>query len=208
MRSTVGWGLAIALWAGAVLAGSYELLRYSAAPGPMGKTAARWPEGTHLALSPDRPTLVMFAHPQCACTRASLAELGRMLTRVGPRVAAHVVFMRGTDEAWTQSSTVARARELPNVEVSFDTTDEAARFGAATSGHTTLYAPTGERLFVGGLTASRGHEGYSQGQASLIALIEGPELKDASSATPPPDHTRVFGCELQTPVTVAGGSSP
>jgi hypothetical protein len=33
----------------------------------------------------------MFAHPQCACTRASLTELERIMMRAGDRIAAHVL---------------------------------------------------------------------------------------------------------------------
>jgi hypothetical protein len=65
---------------------------------------------------------------------------------------------------------------------------EAARFGAATSGTVLLYDGSGHLLFNGGITESRGHEGFSAGREMLAHLLAQPghEMK----------HTAVYGCPL------------
>src|SRR5712671_5581051 len=65
-------------WAFLVACGFVGLARYKSTPGEMAEAPARWPQGTRLQRVAGRPTLVMFAHPKCACTRASLAELNRL----------------------------------------------------------------------------------------------------------------------------------
>ncbi|HEX3447903.1 MAG TPA: hypothetical protein VHS97_06590, partial [Isosphaeraceae bacterium] len=67
--------------------------------------------------------------------------------------------------------------------------EEAARFGARTSGLVALYAPDGRLHFRGGITGSRGHEGDNAGQQALLGLIQG----NPSSL---PCETPVFGCPL------------
>src|SRR5256885_6995371 len=40
--------------------------------------APKWPAGSKLGSVPNRPTLVLFLHPRCPCSRASLAELEQL----------------------------------------------------------------------------------------------------------------------------------
>jgi hypothetical protein len=65
---------------------------------------------------------------------------------------------------------------------------EAELFGARTSGQVYLYAPSGELLFEGGITSSRGHEGPSVGRDRIIALVTGDDAAD--------ENSDVFGCAL------------
>src|SRR5438105_15392716 len=67
----IAWGVLVAC-------GFVALARYKSIAGEMAPAPVRWPEGTRLVRAGDRPTLVMFAHPRCACTRASIAELNRL----------------------------------------------------------------------------------------------------------------------------------
>src|SRR5882757_6040872 len=82
------------LWLLAAGAGFAVILSYQNASGRVGITPEHWPSGTQLALDSKRDTLVMFAHPQCPCTRASMEELNRLLARCREQVAAHVVFVK------------------------------------------------------------------------------------------------------------------
>ena len=87
------------------------------------------------------------------------------------------------------SATVERARALPGVEVVFDSGGvEAARFGAETSGHVLVFSEDGERLYSGGVTGSRGHQGDNLGRAQVLALLT-TGAKAAASA-------HVYGCAL------------
>ena len=62
-----------------------------------------------------------------------------------------------------------------------------AAFGAFTSGQVFLYGTSGELLFSGGITGSRGHEGDNAGRDAVESLL------DRRNA---PAHTPVFGCSL------------
>ena len=53
-----------------------------------------WPSASGIERDPQRPTLVMLAHPRCPCTRASLEELAVLMTRLGGRLDAHVLFVK------------------------------------------------------------------------------------------------------------------
>ncbi len=68
---------------------------------------------------------------------------------------------------------------------------EAALFSVSTSGTTVLYDAGGARLFAGGITSARGHEGNSFGQQRLVALL-GHGAADRGDSP-------VFGCGLRDP---------
>lgn len=133
----------------------------------------------------------MFAHPHCPCTRASIGELNRLLTRCQGPVAVHVLFIQPKDVVleWTETALRKSAEAIPGVEVKLDPNGEEARhFGAESSGFLVLYGVDGELLFSGGITAARGHAGDNAGENVIVALLNGQatELK----------HTAVFGCSL------------
>ena len=200
-------GLMIALvtiWMVALFAAMAGLWKYKLTPGPRPSSPPHgdWPSGSQLSLQPDTPTLVMFAHPQCVCTRASLAELRQVTSRFGSRVHATVAFVRpaGTPKDWTHSDTWDLAGSIPGVTVLADDDGrEAARFGSRTSGHVVLYSTTGRLLFAGGITPARGHVGDSPQMDRLVALLES-EIRRPS----PTDHSTkpsdtpgaVYGCPL------------
>jgi hypothetical protein len=144
--------------------------------------------------SPDRPTLVVCLHPKCPCSRATLAEIERLLARPAvaathPEVLAVLTIPADGDDSWTSAKIVQRCRRLPESRVEFDRGGRiAAAFGAATSGEVLLFDAAGARLFAGGVTVSRGQEGRSSGGDALAALLEGTPSTTAS--------TPVFGCRL------------
>jgi hypothetical protein len=186
----------ITFWALAVGAGTCVLWGYENAPGAKsGPAPSVFPAASGVARDATLPTLVMFAHPHCPCTRASLAELSRLMTGARGRVAAHVLFIKpdGAGGEWIESELWAGASAIPGVRVAADAGGrEAARFGAATSGLTLLYGADGRLLFSGGVTSARGHEGDNAGRDALAALLAGDQIEGA--------ETQVFGCQLFDPV--------
>jgi hypothetical protein len=166
--------------------------RYKLTPGATADAPEHWPVGAITVPPPeDRPVLVMFAHPKCSCTRASLATLTKLLGDVGPLVRAHVVFLDpdGAPADFFDSETVRRAKSVPGLSVSLDRDGQAARrFGALTSGHVVLYSRTGALMFSGGITSARGHEGESYGTRRIRAVLRSEPADRASAPT--------FGCEL------------
>jgi hypothetical protein len=189
----------LAVWLVAVLGGGAWLWRYKSRAGQSGLVSASWPEDVRvagLARATDRPTLLVFVHPECPCSRASLHELGRLLSAVGTRVAAHVIVLRpeGMPAGSERGSNWEIAKGLPGVGIHIDEDGVAAeRFGVLTSGHTLLYDAGGRLRFSGGITASRGHEGDSAGRAQILALVLHGRDSGAPVAT-----SSVFGCALRT----------
>lgn len=181
-----------ALWLLAASGGAGFLLNYENTPATAGETPAHWPADSRIALQENRPTLLMFAHPRCPCTRASVDELNRLLVACEGRVAAHVLFIqpRGTTEDWADSTLRKSAEAIRGVEVQLDPDgEEAHRFGAESSGYVVLYDRQGQLVFSGGITAARGHAGDNAGENIVIALLNGENAGLKS--------TPVFGCRLQ-----------
>ena len=108
----------VGLWGAALLVALVGLWVYKLRAGDGGEVRERWPAASTLAAGADRPTLDMFAHPRCPCTRASLGELRGLLSRFAGRMTTHVVFMRpaGSSASWSHTDTwaTASARGLGN----------------------------------------------------------------------------------------------
>ena len=67
-------------WAAVVSGGFAVLMRYKSTPGEAHRPPAQWPRESRLQrASGQRATLVLFAHPECPCTRASVTELARLV---------------------------------------------------------------------------------------------------------------------------------
>jgi hypothetical protein len=182
---------AVAVWLVVTTACMALLWRYKARPGAPAAAPSHWPERSTIPRSADRQTLVMFAHPECPCTKASLEELSAVMTRVGGNVRAWVLLVRppGVDEGWENTELRRRAEAIPGISVRTDIDGvEAARFGARVSGQVLLYDASGALSFAGGITDSRGHVGDNVGRQRLISFIE------SHTADAPTAH--VFGCEL------------
>src|SRR5947207_2009112 len=107
------------LWLLAASAGAWGLLKYENTPGTADETPSQWPSESRVARQPDRPTLLMFMHPRCPCSRASLEELNRLLTHCEGTVATHVLFVqpRGAPEDWTETTLHKSAETIPGVDL-------------------------------------------------------------------------------------------
>jgi hypothetical protein len=178
-------------WISAVLAGSGLLWKYASTAGDAGKVPGRWPAASSLARSANCKTVVMFAHPKCPCTRASISELALLMAQAGQELDAYVVFLEpdGVADEWRRTASVHEAARIPGVKVFFDNGGrEAGLFGASTSGQTDLYDAAGRLLFSGGITAARGHAGDNAGRDAIVEWT--------STGKAPRDSTPVFGCAL------------
>lgn len=181
------------VWLTIVGAGLWHLSAYKHIPGTVVALPNDWPRNTAVRRSQIVPTLVMAVHPRCPCTRATISELERILAQVQGRVHTEILFFRPVDSSpdWCKTDLWASAAVLPGVTVRTDPGGiEAARFGAETSGHCILFAPDGRRLFVGGITPFRGHEGDNAGRTALISLL--------TRGTQEVETTPVFGCALRS----------
>lgn len=164
---------------------------YDNTPSGSGETPQQWPVASQVDFQRNQPVLVMFAHRECPCTRASIGELNRLMVQCGGKVAAHVVFVEYDDlpKDGTQSALWKSAAGISGVQVRRDPGgQEARRFGAESSGYVVLYDSKGQLLFNGGITSARGHAGDNAGENAIVALLSGRET--------PLAQTPVFGCGL------------
>ena len=190
----------IALWVVAVVGGEAMLWRYQLTPGAQAAAAPRsWPADSSLPGHAGRPLLLMVAHPQCACTRASLNELRRLIARfegLRPRPALYLslVVPEGRGADWIDGPVLRNASSIPGVSVVLDPGGRfASRLGSTTSGHVFVYGADDALLFSGGITAARAHEGDSPGQKAIVEAL----YRKAPAA----DGSPVFGCGLRDPAT-------
>jgi len=188
-----GWnGVAIiVLWLVVTAVGFGFLADFDSTAGASGETPAGWPAQAGIARTPGRSTVLMFAHPRCPCTRASLTELARIAALFPDQLDVRIFFRlpESASPDWMNTDRWQQAREIPGAHVAGDPNGVlAARFGAKTSGHVLFYDGAGRLLFTGGITAARARTGDSPGGETLIALLRG-----ESAAQP---HSAVFGCPL------------
>jgi hypothetical protein len=194
MKSVTGrwWPIAVSLcWLLTVGAGIGVLLNYSNTAGQDGMAPVRWPAQSKIPHVAGEPALVMFVHPRCPCTKASMGELAELMAHCQGLVGAYVVFFHpgNSGEEWSHSDLWRAAEAIPGVRVQSDEDGREARlFHGETSGHTMLYDGQGRLLFDGGITASRGHSGDNDGRDAIEALLHG---KTAQQAMTP-----VFGCPI------------
>ncbi len=190
----VGLTSLLVFWGLVVGSGIVLLQVHASRPGDSGTPSVQWPEGSLIRRVGGQPTLLIFLHPCCPCSRASLTELAHIMNRCGGRVSAHALLLRPArlPERWAESVIEQDLSELAGVLVWQDSGgSEARRFGVATSGHVLLYDAQGRLTFSGGITSARGHRGDNYGRDAVLARIMG-KIGDRPG-------NPVFGCQLATP---------
>lgn len=196
-RGQFWWTALACLWAGGIAGGMLLLARHDGLPGQPASAPEHWPSDSQIPFDGQRATLIMFAHPRCPCTRASLGELEKLVARRPDDATCWVVYFEppDADGNWEATDFPATASAIPGVHVIRDVDGrEARRFGARTSGQTLLYDSGGTLRFSGGMTFARGHAGDNDGRASIESLL--------AEGVPHLNQTPVFGC----PILVTGES--
>ena len=179
--------------AGVVGVGARTMFRYENTAGIPAAPPSRWPAHTKIIPRHGVFTLVLFAHPDCPCTRATLEQLNRLLSRASDALSAVVEFRKpGVSLAEVQKSSLwKQASSIPGLSVALDNDGlETREFRASVSGQTMLYDATGKLVFSGGITAARGHAGDNPASGAVLLHIAG-----RAAATQAP----VFGCSLLDP---------
>jgi hypothetical protein len=188
-RSRIVW--AVVAWALALGLGLIAMARYESTPGAAATAPRTWPISSSLIRPDDQPTLVMFVHPRCPCTRASIAQLTEVMASAHQPAAVHVVFCTPphAESSWYESDSLADVAAIPGITVIRDEGGvEAHRFGASTSGQVLVFNQAGSLAFEGGITAGRGHVGDSLGSSAVATIL--------SRRQPAVRQTPVFGCDL------------
>jgi hypothetical protein len=184
-------GVMLLIWLAVIFFASYRSLVYDYTAGSGSNPPARWPQAAALDRTPGFFTIVMFVHPKCSCSRASIGELARLMTLHQTRLRAQVIFAtpKGARISWPENAHWLAAQSISGTQVVQDTDGHIAQvFGAQTSGYTLVYDKEGALVFTGGITASRGHAGDNAGSAAIHNIL--------ASGTSPIQKTAVFGCNL------------
>lgn len=187
-------GALIAGWVGLMGGAFFFLVRHEQTPGAAtASVATNLPAELKLSFAPDRTVLLMFVHPRCPCSRASLGELEEMMSHAPGSSEVCMVFYKpaGEPDDWVKTGLYKEAQRV-GWQTRVDPGGAlAARFGATTSGHVLIYDAKGRLSFSGGITASRGHWGDSESEATALKVLQN-ELPGMSTRP-------VYGCPLQSP---------
>lgn len=134
--------------------------------------------------------IVVFAHPRCSCSEATLEQVARIQTQTD-NLDVRIFFITpvGQPDAWAKTSLREQALRIPGAHVLNDPGGViATQYGAKTSGQILLFDADGHLAFDGGITAFRGHYGDNDGSDAAVALLR--RLAPRRRTTP------VFGCGL------------
>lgn len=190
VKGTRAQHTAALIWFCALLLGSVALGAYAHRPGARGAAPEAWP-GAVLGPRSERATLVVFAHPHCPCTRASVETAEELAREAEGAMDVRVVFSvpPAADDDWSDTALVRAVEASPLLEARWDRGgDQALACGAHTSGHALLFTADGRLAYDGGLTPSRGHAGSFRGTAAILDALD--------SAPNTPVRLAVLGCPL------------
>ncbi|HWA26808.1 MAG TPA: hypothetical protein VG734_14210 [Lacunisphaera sp.] len=182
----------ICLWFAGAAWGMKWMTDYSFKPGATGAPGQDWPAAGE-PFDGGQFTVVVGLHPECPCSRATLAELDSILLAGGHAIKAVLIFSDTLPGEPAKNSELYRqGAALPRTRLVCDSTGaDLKRFALETSGETRLYRSDGRLVFSGGITGSRGHVGDNPGRSALLAALQ-QRGKDPG----PPARTPVFGCSI------------
>jgi hypothetical protein len=142
--------------------------------------------------SPPTPLLLVFIHPQCSCTWATLEEIDQLQS--SSAVPARLVLVVYDSAALRPQPVFQPSAWLHQPYRTLTDTNGriARRFGAATSGDIVLYSASGQLLFQGGITPERAHPGSSPARETLREAM----LTGHPAPGSPAQHAAVFGCPI------------
>jgi len=169
------WSFALAITFHAAMAWEYKA----------GLGSARLPK-REMAIR--KPLLIVVLHSQCPCSLATIEDLINLPVTDRSQLKIRLVFT-GPDPIDSRAN--EESETLTGVDREYLTESQVlSRYGARTSGQAYLYSRSGDLIFSGGLTDSRGVRGDSDG---LVAIRETVAGRKCIAEAP------VYGCALQTP---------
>ena len=190
-RSQLIFTFTCLLWAFSIGLGLYLLMKHELSPGKPAKPPVNWPKDSNLKLSTDKDTLVMFVHPQCPCTRASLEQLTPLTKMENLAIQILIFSPKIKPKDWSEKtcSDLNLSQKSVSMVPDYDGL-EARRFQSKTSGQALLYDSKGRLIFTGGITGARGKTGNNPGLIELCSAIR--EHNNSGKVR----ETLVFGCSL------------
>lgn len=179
-------------WLGLAAFGLVRVARYDSAPEAVNAIKGDFPSGSIIHLNSATPTVVLFVHPACPCTQASVHQLAEAQAQASRKANIYILIAKPAGHSFAKEAKEMRklAEQVQGAQV-LDDVDckEAVRFQATVSGQCFVYDPKGKLTFSGGLTRARGHYGTSLGSDTVLALLNGQPTTVRNAP--------VFGCYLR-----------
>jgi hypothetical protein len=187
----------------ACILGWTQLSRFASTPGDQSAAPFQFPSHLPQLTSATRPVpsplLLVFVHPQCSCTHATLQLLDQVLA--SNRAPVQTILAVYSSSSLDRKAAANPAAFAPAtwLHKPFHLLDDrngalARRFGAVTSGEIVLYSPAGRLLFQGGITIERGHLGDSPGAQALRHALDGSPIQNSTPVSS--SAFSVFGCPI------------
>lgn len=185
------------LWLVGISLGSYFMFLHEFTPGRSLPAPQRLPEALQATIPTEGQKLTLFfaVHPDCPCTRASVEQLDRFLTKFRREARAVALFWTedGSSSSKSQPTNSRYWERLNRLDTVVTIQDPqgllAEKLGSLVSGATVAYDSDGKLVFQGGLTATRGHAGPSVGIDALTYIVQGKSIPELCK-------TPTFGCSL------------
>lgn len=193
--------LLIGLWLSGCSICMGVLMIYSNTPGQQGEAAQVLPQDSAIHLDTQRATLVMYAHPHCPCTAASVEELAKLQARLKGKFHTCVVFYVPVEEpndgSWREDGLWDDVQRLTDTVVITDPGGKLSKqAGAEISGTVGLYAPDRRLLYFGGITPGRGHAGDNVGTLAIQDYFNEVAFNERGAA---------YGCQIADEICVSDG---
>lgn len=184
----------VTIWTISVGIGFVWMTDYSTRPGIPAVVSAKLPPNIFSDSDSKLPKLILFIHPKCSCSRATLGELERIVAVTKDLVEVKIIFYKPDSEPseWVETGFWQRAKTIPGVKISTMSEEEIEKFGVITSGQTLLYDSDGNLVFSGGITLSRALEGDNKGRQIIETYLQGGKVLDREAP--------IFGCSLTSAV--------
>lgn len=190
-RAAVPIWLLTAVWIAAIIVGYTCLISYNMTSGQTLAAPVSWPKASEMPHDSELPTLLVFIHPKCPCTQATIQELEKLLGETRGSVRCRMLFVCPSRlvPSWMDSRLARYCSSIEGADLDIDIDGAlASMFNATASGQCLLYSARGELLFEGGITSERGHIGESIGRDAIRKIVR----HDPAYIRCSP----VFGCEL------------
>ncbi|SMP75553.1 AhpC/TSA family protein [Neorhodopirellula lusitana] len=192
----MGWKISLIAILLPGVVGMSQLMSYSNTPGETRTTVPQVipTELISTTLSDEKRAqskVLVFYHPHCPCTRATIRSLQRLESMFAPdtQIVGYAYQPASKDDNWIETTTTQALRSLQNATVLADRDAQACEdFEIVTSGHVLVYDHNGELKFSGGITPSRGHEGSCASGTAFLNSVNG--KTNAEQSWP------VFGCPI------------
>ena len=184
-------GLVLSVWLLLIMAGFLTLFLYEFTPGLAGDPPESWPQNPLISLTPVGKTVIVFAHPQCPCTKATFAELADALQQATVPCQVYLVWLEQPLATSQVNDLVGPdlRQHIPESHHHWDAYHQALQiFQVRTSGHVLVFNESGDREFSGGITGGRGRLGVNSGKTALLSSLTNQSVGRTES--------QIYGCPL------------